>query len=249
MTISASSMTVHEAGGAYFPALAWDGPKADRSGEIPPHRKARADARHSLSEHVDAAAAARARHPARTIAGAWRPRRVRHQAHELHAGCRWRHGVAAACRRAAETLRARYLAGCDGARGVVRAGIGVEFASETIDPHPMITADVVVEGLGAHPLAYVGQRQGRRALARAAGADQCVPALRQVRGRGAGSFVRGLARACARPHWPSGVEPDRGAVRLALRLARRSRQRASAPAARSSLATPLTCIRRPAGRA
>jgi len=46
-----------------------------------------------------------------------------------------------------ETLRARYLAGCDGARGVVRAGIGVEFASETVDPHPMITADVVVEGL------------------------------------------------------------------------------------------------------
>ena len=45
-----------------------------------------------------------------------------------------------------ETLRARYLAGCDGARGVVRASAGVEFASETIDPHPMITADVVVRG-------------------------------------------------------------------------------------------------------
>ena len=45
-----------------------------------------------------------------------------------------------------ETLRARYLAGCDGARGAVRAGSGVDFASETIDPHPMITADVVVEG-------------------------------------------------------------------------------------------------------
>jgi 2-polyprenyl-6-methoxyphenol hydroxylase-like FAD-dependent oxidoreductase len=45
-----------------------------------------------------------------------------------------------------ETLRVRYLAGCDGARGAVRAGAGVEFASETIDPHPMITADVVIEG-------------------------------------------------------------------------------------------------------
>jgi 2-polyprenyl-6-methoxyphenol hydroxylase-like FAD-dependent oxidoreductase len=45
-----------------------------------------------------------------------------------------------------KTVRARYLAGCDGARGVVRAGIGVEFATETIDPHPMITADVVVDG-------------------------------------------------------------------------------------------------------
>jgi 2-polyprenyl-6-methoxyphenol hydroxylase-like FAD-dependent oxidoreductase len=45
-----------------------------------------------------------------------------------------------------ESLRVHYLAGCDGARGVVRAASGVEFASETIDPHPMITADVVVEG-------------------------------------------------------------------------------------------------------
>ena len=46
-----------------------------------------------------------------------------------------------------ESLSVQYLAGCDGARGVVRASAGVEFASETIDPHPMITADVVVEGL------------------------------------------------------------------------------------------------------
>ena len=38
-------------------------------------------------------------------------------------------------------------------------------------------------------LAHVGQGQGRRALARPAGADQCVPALRQVRGRGARSFA------------------------------------------------------------
>jgi 2-polyprenyl-6-methoxyphenol hydroxylase-like FAD-dependent oxidoreductase len=46
-----------------------------------------------------------------------------------------------------EFVRARYLAGCDGARGVVRATVGVDFVSETIDPHPMITADVVVPGL------------------------------------------------------------------------------------------------------
>jgi 2-polyprenyl-6-methoxyphenol hydroxylase-like FAD-dependent oxidoreductase len=44
-------------------------------------------------------------------------------------------------------LHAHYLAGCDGARGVARATAGVQFASEAIDPHPMITADVVVEGL------------------------------------------------------------------------------------------------------
>jgi 2-polyprenyl-6-methoxyphenol hydroxylase-like FAD-dependent oxidoreductase len=48
---------------------------------------------------------------------------------------------------ATETVRVPYLAGCDGARGVVRAGSGVEFASETLDPHPMITADVVIPQL------------------------------------------------------------------------------------------------------
>jgi 2-polyprenyl-6-methoxyphenol hydroxylase-like FAD-dependent oxidoreductase len=45
-----------------------------------------------------------------------------------------------------ETVTARYLVGSDGARGAVRAQSGVEFVSETIDPHPMITADVVLDG-------------------------------------------------------------------------------------------------------
>ncbi|HEX4407414.1 MAG TPA: FAD-dependent monooxygenase [Xanthobacteraceae bacterium] len=46
-----------------------------------------------------------------------------------------------------ETIRTLYLIGADGARGTVRAGTAVEFASETLDKHPMITADVVVDGL------------------------------------------------------------------------------------------------------
>src|SRR5262249_45929721 len=46
-----------------------------------------------------------------------------------------------------ESLRVRYLAGCDGARGVARPASGVAFASETIDPHAMITADVVIPEL------------------------------------------------------------------------------------------------------
>ncbi len=47
----------------------------------------------------------------------------------------------------AETMRALYVAGCDGSRGSVRSAIGVRFAGETIDPHPMITADVVIPEL------------------------------------------------------------------------------------------------------
>jgi 2-polyprenyl-6-methoxyphenol hydroxylase-like FAD-dependent oxidoreductase len=46
-----------------------------------------------------------------------------------------------------ESLQASYLAGCDGARGVVRAQCRIDFVSETIDPHPMITADVVIPAL------------------------------------------------------------------------------------------------------
>jgi 2-polyprenyl-6-methoxyphenol hydroxylase-like FAD-dependent oxidoreductase len=46
-----------------------------------------------------------------------------------------------------ETVQAAYLVGADGARGVVRGAIGVNFASEAIDPHPMITADVVIPEL------------------------------------------------------------------------------------------------------
>jgi 2-polyprenyl-6-methoxyphenol hydroxylase-like FAD-dependent oxidoreductase len=47
----------------------------------------------------------------------------------------------------AETVRCSYLVGADGSRGMVRGAIGVSFASEAIDPHPMITADVVIPEL------------------------------------------------------------------------------------------------------
>ena len=46
-----------------------------------------------------------------------------------------------------ETVEAKYLVGADGSRGVTRETAGIEFASEPIDPHPMITADVVIPEL------------------------------------------------------------------------------------------------------
>ena len=46
-----------------------------------------------------------------------------------------------------ETARSKYLIGADGSRGVVRGAIGMNFVSEAIDPHPMITADVVIPEL------------------------------------------------------------------------------------------------------
>ena len=46
-----------------------------------------------------------------------------------------------------ETVHTPYLIGADGARGVTRTVTGVDFAVEALDKHPMITADVVVDGL------------------------------------------------------------------------------------------------------
>ncbi|MBM3526959.1 MAG: pentachlorophenol monooxygenase [Alphaproteobacteria bacterium] len=137
---------VHEAGGPYSPALAWDGPKP--AGLAKFHRIER-----------------RAPTPDVPYPSMWmlpQPRALEMLRERLEGfgaavefGTRLLHfeqaadGVAATLQRAgapAETVRARYIAGCDGARGVVRAATGVEFASETIDPHPMITADVVIDG-------------------------------------------------------------------------------------------------------
>ncbi|MGZ5866495.1 MAG: FAD-dependent monooxygenase [Xanthobacteraceae bacterium] len=47
-----------------------------------------------------------------------------------------------------ETVRNAYLVGADGARGTVRQAVGIPFASEPMDSQPMLTADVVIDGLG-----------------------------------------------------------------------------------------------------
>jgi 2-polyprenyl-6-methoxyphenol hydroxylase-like FAD-dependent oxidoreductase len=138
---------VHQAGGQYYPALAWDGPKP-----IGPAKFHRIEKREATPDvpypsmwmllQPRALAILRAR--LRELGG-----RVEFGT-KLLGFTQDADGVTASLQHAdgrTESLRARYLAGCDGARGVVRAGIGVEFASETIDPHPMITADVVIEGL------------------------------------------------------------------------------------------------------
>jgi 2-polyprenyl-6-methoxyphenol hydroxylase-like FAD-dependent oxidoreductase len=138
---------VHESGGPYYPALAWDGPTP--LGPAKFHRIERRDPTPDV--------------PYPSMWMLLQPRALeilRGRLHDLGGRVEFgtsltaftqdADGVTAALQLPdgrGETVRARYLAGCDGARGVVRAGLGVEFASETIDPHPMITADVVVEGL------------------------------------------------------------------------------------------------------
>lgn len=138
---------VHEAGGAYFPALAWDGPKP-----IGPAKFHRIERREPTPDVPYPSMWMLLQPRALDILRA----RLAEFGHRAEFGVRLAGfsqdaaGVTATLQHAdgrQETVRAQYLAGCDGARGVVRATCGVEFASEIIDPHPMITADVVVDGL------------------------------------------------------------------------------------------------------
>jgi 2-polyprenyl-6-methoxyphenol hydroxylase-like FAD-dependent oxidoreductase len=137
---------VHEAGGAYLPAMAWNGPKP-----LGPAKFHRIERREPAADV-----------PYPSMWMLLQPRaldilRARLAALGGHVEFDTRlsgftqeaDGITAVLQSGAsvETVRARYLAGCDGARGAVRAGSGIEFVSETIDPYPMITADVVVEGL------------------------------------------------------------------------------------------------------
>jgi 2-polyprenyl-6-methoxyphenol hydroxylase-like FAD-dependent oxidoreductase len=137
---------VHEAGGPYSPAMAWDGPTP--LGPAKFHRIERREPSPDVP------------YPSMWMLPQPRALDIL-RAHLASFGSRVEFGVAltgfsqdsdgvtASLRHPdgrIETLRVRYLAGCDGARGVVRAQCGVEFASETIDPHPMITADVVIDG-------------------------------------------------------------------------------------------------------
>ena len=60
-----------------------------------------------------------------------------------------------------ETVRARFLVGCDGGRSTVRRALGLQLEGETMDEKPALVADVEVAGLSRDdwhvwPLAKVG---------------------------------------------------------------------------------------------
>lgn len=140
---------VHSAGGPYSPALAWDGPKPIGPAKF--HRIERRDPTGDV--------------PYPSMWMLPQPRGLEILRDRLQAlGGRVEFGVRLLSfaqdadgvtatledgQGRTETVRARYLVGADGARGMVRAQCGVGFASETIDPHPMITADVVIPELAA----------------------------------------------------------------------------------------------------
>jgi 2-polyprenyl-6-methoxyphenol hydroxylase-like FAD-dependent oxidoreductase len=137
---------VHQAGGAYSPAMAWDGPKP-----IGPAKFHRIEAREPTPDVPYPSMWMLLQPRALDILRA----RLAELGGQVEFGTKLvsfaqdADGVTATLAHSdgrSEAFCVRYLAGCDGARGTVRGGCGVEFASETIDPHPMITADVVVDG-------------------------------------------------------------------------------------------------------
>jgi 2-polyprenyl-6-methoxyphenol hydroxylase-like FAD-dependent oxidoreductase len=138
---------VHRAGGPYSPAMAWDGPK-----QLGPAKFHRIEVREPTADV-----------PYPSMWMLPQPRALEILRQRLQAlgrrvefGVRLdglaqdEKGVTTTLEHAdgvRETVQARYLVGADGSRGVVRSAIGVDFASEAIDPNPMITADVVIPEL------------------------------------------------------------------------------------------------------
>lgn len=138
---------VHAAGGPYYPAMAWDGPRQlgpamfhrieqrDPTPDVPypsmwmlPQPRALDILRARLKE------LGREVEFATTLTGLVQD-----------SG-----GVTAMLERGngrTETVRVKYHVGADGSRGATRGLSGIEFASEAIDPHPMITADVIIPEL------------------------------------------------------------------------------------------------------
>jgi 2-polyprenyl-6-methoxyphenol hydroxylase-like FAD-dependent oxidoreductase len=138
---------IHAAGGPYHPAMAWDGPK-----QLGPAKFHRIERREPT--------------PAVPYPSMWmlpQPRalellrtRLKDFGGQVEFGVKLAgfsqdaDSVTASLEHAdgrVETVQAVYLVGADGARSAVRAASGIEFASEPIDPHPMITADVVIPEL------------------------------------------------------------------------------------------------------
>jgi len=138
---------VHEAGGPYYPAMAWDGPRQlgpakfhrierrDPTPDVPypsmwmlPQPRALEILRERLGQFGGAVEFGVRLEGFAEGTNAVRASLVHGNGH-------------------IEMVEAHYLVGADGSRGVVRSAAGIEFASEPIDPHPMITADVVIEDL------------------------------------------------------------------------------------------------------
>jgi 2-polyprenyl-6-methoxyphenol hydroxylase-like FAD-dependent oxidoreductase len=75
---------------------------------------------------------------------------------------------------AGEDIRARYVVAADGGRSVVRRTLGIGMTGETVDPNPMLVADVRITGLDRdnwHVFPPSGEAEGFLAICPLAGTE------------------------------------------------------------------------------
>ncbi|MGW3285441.1 FAD-dependent oxidoreductase [Streptomyces sp. NPDC001002] len=86
-----------------------------------------------------------------------------------------RHGDGVTVRFAAgDPVRARYVVAADGGRSAVRRSLGIAMVGETVDPNPMLVADVRITGLGRdhwHVFPPQGDSEGFLAICPLAGTE------------------------------------------------------------------------------
>lgn len=73
------------------------------------------------------------------------------------------------------SVRARYLVAADGGRSAVRRAVGIGMTGETVDPNPVLVADVRITGLGRaywHIFPSRGEDAGYLAICPLAGTDE-----------------------------------------------------------------------------
>ncbi|WP_428935258.1 FAD-dependent monooxygenase [Streptomyces sp. ACT015] len=105
------------------------------------------------------------------------------------------------------TLRARYAVAADGGRSAVRRALGVAMTGETVDPHPMLVADVRITGLGRdhwHVFPPRGDGDDFLALCPLAGTDDFQVSARFPVGAGVDLSADGVRAVIAdRSHLPA----------------------------------------------
>jgi 2-polyprenyl-6-methoxyphenol hydroxylase-like FAD-dependent oxidoreductase len=139
---------VHAVGGPYFPGMGWDG--SVQTGEI---KLPRSDPRDPTPDVPYPSPWMLPQPKALEVLRA----RLQQLGSDVEYGAQLtalsqdKDGVTATITHAngtQETIRCAFLVGADGGRGTVRSAAGIPFTSESMDPQPMLTADVVIDGLG-----------------------------------------------------------------------------------------------------
>ncbi|MEU6377763.1 FAD-dependent oxidoreductase [Streptomyces sp. NPDC046909] len=97
-------------------------------------------------------------------------------------------------------VRARYLVAADGGRSVVRRALGIAMTGETVDPHPMLVADVRVTGLDRdywHVFPPRGEGDGFLAICPLAGTEDFQIAARFPEGSAVDVSLDGVRKVVA----------------------------------------------------